>query len=214
MQSRGSSPLDETPSTTENPELEADLPGFTQPPTPPAAQGQPQGSRPTFSDATTESPDGWAFADEPDSLLNDDEPADKPRASRKSSPVSTNPETFRAIIETLLRLLTAIVHLRLAPKHVDNDLWLADQQDLDAIAPPLARIAARHSPLDAGPAGDVGDAIEVVIGVGGYALKNSMGARELRMSPGWEQQHEQGGQDVAAPPAEEPYRNPFPVPGE
>lgn len=199
----------ENPSTTTD--LEADLPGFTPPATRPASPDDPPAS--PSHEGTTQAPSGWAFADEPDSLLNDDELAVPSSRRRKSSPVSTDPSVFVGLIVQLIKMVTTVLHLRLAPTHVPNDVWLADQEDLDNIAPPLARIAARHSPLDGGPAGDVGDAIEAILATGGYALKNTAAARELRMTPGWEQQHEQHTAAAPEPPAAAPFR-PFPVPGE
>lgn len=106
-------------------------------------------------------------------------------------------------------MLTLFLHLRLAPKHVTNDLWIADAKDLDAIATPLSRIAARHSPIDGGPAGDLGDAIEVAIGVGGYGVKNIVGARELARPETWQQQDDADQAATGTGPEEPPAFQPF-----
>lgn len=111
---------------------------------------------------------------------------------------------FRALLE----MLSFVLHLRLAPRHVENDVWLADEQDLQTISAPLSRIAARHAPID-GPSGDVGDVIEVLIGSGGYVIKNTIKGAQLQQQPGWEQQDEQAQAAAVAEPAPAQPFQPF-----
>jgi hypothetical protein len=51
-------------------------------------------------------------------------------------------------------------------------VWVADEEDAEAIAAPLARIAARRSPIAGKGSADVVDGLEVLVGTTGYAMKN------------------------------------------
>lgn len=195
---RASSPPESPTSPSPDP-LEADLPGFQThleaadellggPSPSPSSQGLP------WDGGTDELPD---------------EPTSPSSRRDRRSPASTKPDAFVGVFEALLRLLTFFLHMRLAPKHQPNTLWLADQDDLDAIAPPLSRIAARHAPMDGGPVGDVGDVIEATIGAGGYGIKNMIAGREFDRDPVWDQQDDQA---AAASPPPAPMSSPFPEP--
>jgi hypothetical protein len=58
-------------------------------------------------------------------------------------------------------------------------LYLPDEDDVDAIATPLSGLAARRVPADAANP-DIADLIGLLIGVGGYVVKQLRRRRELR----------------------------------
>lgn len=193
----------------QGPPLESDLPGFT---TPHGAPANPSASPSSGQQPAAAFESGPLEPGKPDG--NEGRSKGRAKRSRASTDptdplagrpptkrVTADPAAFAGVFRALLEMLSFVFHLRLAPKHVENDVWLADEQDLKTISAPLSRIAARHAPLD-GPGGDVGDVIEVLIGTGGYVIKNTIKGAQLQQPPGWEQQDEQA--QAAATGAPEP----------
>lgn len=109
-------------------------------------------------------------------------------SERGSSPTSTKSligrsaqvKAFSSLISVALRAFGGVLNARLA-QNEDDTTWLMDADDEDAIAPPLARIVTRHSPLGPdGPTSDLADAIEAVVGGLGYVLMNLQKRRQER----------------------------------
>jgi len=105
-----------------------------------------------------------------------------------SSPASTgrafasgraaNVKLAMAGISGALQAAGGLVNARLSP---DDLTWLLDENDVEQIAPPLARITARHAPMpNGGQATDVADMVEAVIGIIGYVMKNMSARAQAR----------------------------------
>lgn len=89
-------------------------------------------------------------------------------------------EAYRQLVAVLFRAVGGLLHSRFAVVE-DSDEFLPDAQDEAAITPPLGRIAARHSPIDAGEnVSDIADLIEAAVGTAFYALKNLTKRAALR----------------------------------
>lgn len=99
------------------------------------------------------------------------------------SPASTGkpfrPLATRAQVEAAKRLMgailmgaTGLMNRRVAV-HDGDRRWLMEPDDRDAIAAPLARIVARHSPVavDGESASDLADGIEAVTALIGFVLE-------------------------------------------
>lgn len=191
----------------------ADLPGFKEP------RRQPSDD-PLDPETTTVSPPPSAPRDS--ATLEDDSPAPRweeatgPEAADFSddfdvvaepTPTTTSPTgpspasfldptTFEEPIGAVVGLASLGVHYA---RRADGDLWIADEEDVHAIAAPLARIAARHAPMGAGQANDLSDGIAVAIGATNYAIKNI--------------QREAAYRSAAPPPAPAPEDNGAGFPG-
>ncbi len=167
----------QTPDPTPDPPAEglaATVPGFAPIPTP-----DPPADPATPATSTTEE-------DSPRHLLGDRASSSGrdnggPTAGEKgspdrttSSPASTaDPLAFVELARTVVGLASLLVRLwrqrripGLPPK-----AWLADDEDQAAIGDPLARIAARHTPLTGEGSSDVVDGLGVLVGTAGYTLK-------------------------------------------
>ena len=156
-----------TTTPTEAPEeIEADLPGWL----PPVRQPSDD---PLDPEVTTTIREGRPSPSPPDpGPASGDESPPRPTMTSKGpgrSPGFTDPAAFLGVTGALVGLASMGVHYaRRAPE----GLWLADEEDVANIAGPLARIAARHSPVSGTEANDVGDALAAAVGVAGYAMKN------------------------------------------
>ncbi len=137
---------------------------------------QPEPGAPT--DASSEpSPNGADSWDDFDELP----PADEPSPTTSSRDRTrfrgfTDPAVFAEPIGAAVGMASVVVHYaRKAPA----DLWIADDDDIANIAGPLARIAARHSPIAGGEASDLADGISAALGVANYAVKNIRATAQL-----------------------------------
>lgn len=173
-----------TPSTTtgETPtpavEVTADLPGFAQIPP----------EEPTPGATTTENRDpGEAPASGSES--GPAAPPTQKQAARRSTRVSTTDiQAFAGVVTVALVAVGTFLHNRMTPGD-DNDVWLPDEQDAEAIASPLGSLAARRAPIEKGEASDIADALTALVGAAGYALKNVERMREWRA---WKRQQAGG----------------------
>jgi len=69
--------------------------------------------------------------------------------------------------------LSSLLNNRLALDDED-ETWLADDEDMDAIGKPAGRLISRKLPLPEGTdTNDLADAIEIAIGAAGYVAKNT-----------------------------------------
>ncbi len=156
-------------STTQEQDLEADLPGFRQPP--PTTTTSPDPVENVTS--TTTSP---LLEDE----LGDDRGGVPPSGGPSMTGSSLDLTGPLAQLGSVgLQLVGLGLHNRLAPD--DPDAWLVDQDDVDGIVGPLARIANRHASDVAGEVSpDMADALEAGFAVCGYAMKNAKPFRAQR----------------------------------
>lgn len=110
---------------------------------------------------------------------------DDERPDEKSSPASTttggsspastpgDPADFEELAGTVVGIASLIVRFARTRRRVLPDqVWMADEGDMARIGAPLARLAARHSPISGGEAGDVGDVLAITAGTAVYALNN------------------------------------------
>ncbi|MFL6144527.1 MAG: hypothetical protein ACJ72N_22025 [Labedaea sp.] len=183
-------PDDELEQTT-TPPLVADPPGFEPPRRAPVDELDP--------DVTTVSPpadplepatpgaDSWPAAPSGEEELledfaGDEGNLDEPGPTTTSrgvgrSPGLSSPDVFQPPIAGLVALASLGVH---TARRAPGALWLADDDDVANISAPLARIAARHSPIAGGEANDLADGIEAAVATANYAVKNMRAEAEAR----------------------------------
>ncbi|HSX68137.1 hypothetical protein [Nocardioides sp.] len=131
-----------------------------------------QPSDPSPWEGTTEEPDL--------SLPSSDLPDDSDRSDRDAATASEPPSTLKAKARALLpaarqavRTAGTVAHTTLTqPETLERaeGLYLPDDEDVKAIATPLASIAARRVP-DAATNPDVNDGVALVLGVVNYVVK-------------------------------------------
>lgn len=89
-------------------------------------------------------------------------------------------KVFGTLAAAAFAAASGVLNERLALDDAD-ETWLADDEEVDAVADPAGRIIARHVPLPAGAeAQDLADAIDLVIVTGAYLAKNVMARLRLR----------------------------------
>jgi hypothetical protein len=164
------SPGSTSPTTDLDDDL-TDLPGFG-----------PSQSRPTSDPLDPETttitepslPDGW-MVDE-NGVLNavaGPSRASTPTSGRSPASTAELAKSFAEITHLLVGLVSlAVRFVRTRRQHLPDEVWIADKHDQAAIGDPLARIAARHSPLESGDTTDVADGLMATVGIAGYAVKN------------------------------------------
>lgn len=88
---------------------------------------------------------------------------------------------FTALAAAGFAAISGLLNDRLALDDED-ETWLADEQDVDAVSTPAGRLIARKLPLPEGTdTSDLVDAIDIGIATAGYVLKNAMArARAVR----------------------------------
>ena len=99
------------------------------------------------------------------------------------SPASTDsggPDLWAGVIGGLAGMAAAKVHNRRTPYPDGNTVWIASDDELQAVGECAGRIINRHTPAGLKPDSDVGDALVAVMVVGGYALRNTMAEAQLR----------------------------------
>lgn len=127
--------------------------------------------------------DGWD-GESVDGLEPPSEATTSRTGTGQSSLASSDIPGLAEIARTLVGLASMLVRtLRAArnpelPPHV----WIADDDDMAAMGDPLARIAARHTPVGKGPTGDMVDGLGVLVGATTYALKGIGGEAEAAMA--------------------------------
>jgi hypothetical protein len=152
-----------------------DLPGFAPPTT--------TGPDPLDPETTTITGPTADPLEDPTSGLEDGWPgdeSDEPTFSPGSTPTSGRSRAstadwrdFAELTGTLVALASVGVRFaRTRRRQLPEGVWMADEDDQAAIGVPLARIAARHSPLEGGDSSDVVDGLVAMVGVAGYAVKN------------------------------------------
>lgn len=172
----------------------ATVPGFGPPRTPPGPRTDP----PLDPEVTTitEGPAGGMPEGElaGERIPRMETTGSSPGSTDPLGIVTGDPAAFEPLADLFVDLAALAAHSRLAPGN--NDLWMADEQDHEMIAAPLARIAARHAPIAAGPMGDVADGLQAVVGIAGYTMKNIKRRAELEQ---WlQQQSQNAGQEQPA----------------
>jgi hypothetical protein len=81
-------------------------------------------------------------------------------------------QAFTRIAGVIFTAAGALLNKRLRA-HEQDPSFLPDDDDIEAVAPPLGRIGARHGGIPGGESvSDVSDAIEAVIGLAFYGIKN------------------------------------------
>lgn len=127
--------------------------------------------------------DGWD-GESVDELEPPSEPTTSRTGTGQSSLASSDIPGLAEIARTLVGLASMLVRtLRTArnpelPPHV----WIADEDDMAAMGDPLARIAARHTPVGKGPTGDMVDGLGVLVGATNYALKGVAGEADAALA--------------------------------
>lgn len=79
------------------------------------------------------------------------------------------------MVATLFGLASLGLNWLYRRRHPDSalpHLWVAREDEADAVAEPLARMAERRVDMTAGQANDLSDGIEAAVAVGGYAMRN------------------------------------------
>ena len=118
-----------------------------------------------------------------------DEPTDPSTSARTSSKASSGRTTTKAILRKAARALVEVVggyaneYLARDAAAQAVDLYVADEEDQEAIGDPLAEIAHRHGKMGEFANPDVSDAIDAMIGLTIYAVKllaKRKRAKELR----------------------------------
>jgi hypothetical protein len=154
--------------------VEDDLPGFVPPPPPPTP---PAPDDPLLLNLSSPGDADPGDAQDPEQTTTG-------RSSQASTDDPPRPpidgRVVGEVFAALLKFLSVVVHWVLAPRRPHNDVWIADDQDLAAIAPPLARIAARHIPLARFVTSDVADGLLAGAAVTAYVDKNLDAAAQLR----------------------------------
>lgn len=149
----------------------APLPGFRPQPTPPMED--PPGPTVTSSSTADQLLEDQPSRPGPSRPADGDAVADLGGVSRPiPSPASS--EAFEVGIGMALRTGALVANARLAP---GSERWIPNQDEVDAIAGPLGRIAARHAPITGGQSNDVMDAIEASVAAGGFVMRNIVEAR-------------------------------------
>jgi hypothetical protein len=152
---------------SEEPGFQAAPPRPTMDPTPPEDQTQ----------TWTPSPEEIARPDDDGSDDEDPTGTTKPKTGPPRVAIA-DPALFEGTIGLAVKAGGALVNHRLSP---NTGAWFPRDEEVDAIAEPLARIAARHSPAVSGQTSDVMDAIEAAGGVAFYVMGSNVRAEESRM---------------------------------
>lgn len=156
------------------------LPRFGRQTGPRTAPGDPLPPGATTTSTTEPPPNSWDRPGQEEAFWAGVE-ADQEEARHQESATTTGSSRastsdwrdFAGITHMLVVLISVGVRfVRTRRRHLPEDVWVADDDDQAAIGDPIARIAARHSPLEGGDAGDVVDGLTAVVGVAGYAVKN------------------------------------------
>src|SRR5579862_2722981 len=170
-------PADSTSPLGEQPDEVTDLPGF-------GASRRSRLDPPMTSTTTTAPPPMGERIYDPDRDLDDEladdrfeEPTSSPRSSSRAS-IEPDP----ALVESFAELATLAVSIStvLIARFARSTAFLATEDEAGAIGEPLARIVARHAPMDEAVAGDAADGIEA----GYHAVKYGMRATEDHMRGG------------------------------
>jgi len=146
----------------QGPELDPDL-AFGEP-AQPRADPLPAGAR--VSDGASDSEGRTKGAGSTGSSLDGGKPPNPLQARGRAA-------VFTKLAAAGFAALSAILNDRLAVDEQD-ETWLADDDDLDAVGKPAGRLIARKLPLPEGTdTNDLADAIEIAIGVAGYVAANT-----------------------------------------
>jgi hypothetical protein len=112
--------------------------------------------------------EGWGSDGEPDEQV-------RPSSSSTTTPsqvfTAEAAAFYEGMIGTGLEFAGVMAHHRVDPDNATT-LWLMSEGNLVDIAQPLARILARHTPIESGKANDAADAISAGIGAAGYVVEN------------------------------------------
>lgn len=156
-------PLDEDPDEEEGPQLDPDL-AFGAPQEP-RADPLPAGAR--VSGDGSVSAGRTRAAGSTESFLGDGGKAPNPLQARGRA------AAFAKLAAAGVAAVSAVLNNRLAVDDED-ETWLADREDMDAIGKPAGRLISRKLPLPEGTdTNDLADAIEIAIGAAGYLAKNT-----------------------------------------
>lgn len=145
----------------------ADLPTFGPMPTrEPDPLGDHRITTPTRDDDGDDR-DGWA---EPDVDLG---PPATSRTSTGSSRASIDPSDLKPVTAALVGMASLLVRwMRSRRRPIHPQAWVADDEDVDLIGDPLARIAARHAPISGEGSADTIDGAAALMGTANYVMKN------------------------------------------
>lgn len=133
---------------------------------------------------------------------------DPPPIEEVPTPVDPSIQWEEATVRSLLRTQGGILHALLSGGH--EEAWIYTKNDLDAIAPPMCRIANRYTFTRALAA--AGDEIALVTALGGYGFRSmrqrgqAIAAAEIELEEsGYVEPtaavHPDGSLHEAAPPA-------------
>jgi hypothetical protein len=171
-----------TPPQDSSTPLETDLPRFKSPKVMPREDPLDPTSTSTRSLppeeelATGSSPgEGWGIGGERDELGE----ASASRTTTPSRVFTEQAKAFEALLGTGLGMATMVAHSKMAPE--GSDVWLATDDEIEAVAAPLSRILARHTPVSSGRATDLADGIEAGVGVAGYVVVNLRRQAEIQL---------------------------------
>lgn len=139
---------------------------------------------PDLTSSPSDQPDPWPSTDEtsPSAREDEDEPDRRSStASRAGSALSKR--TLRDAVRRGVLMAGGIAHTVLAREEAQQrvGLYLADEDDSQAIGDPLTNIAYRHGGIGAAGNPDVADAIAALIGLALYGAKQLARATEARM---------------------------------
>ena len=129
---------------------------------------------PTPSTPITSPPDGSDYEPAaPADPVSDTPPATGTPSSGDGVRVTLDAKQLEEVARGALMSITEALHEAVARTDEARDarLWLADDDDLDAIAGPVGKIGARHA-APVAPTPDAADMIKAALGVLVYAVKN------------------------------------------
>ena len=106
------------------------------------------------------------------------------RASTEAPPAALfrgRAKTFTKLAETAFKAVSGLLN-RFTAVDEDDSSFLADEDDLKTVPPPIGRLAARHVelPVDAEGMSDAEDLIAAGIAVGAWAIKGIVDALDAR----------------------------------
>lgn len=93
-------------------------------------------------------------------------------------------EFWAGIVGGLAGMAAVFVHNRRTPWPEGNDIWIATDDELAAVGHSVGRIINRHSPAGLRPDSDIADAVETVMVLAGYGIRNSVAEAQLARATG------------------------------
>ncbi len=111
---------------------------------------------------------------------------------------------WAGIVGGLAGMAAVFVHNRRTPWPEGNDIWIATDDELAAVGQSVGRIINRHSPAGLRPDSDIADAVETVMVLAGYGIRNSVAEAQLARATGGGPVIDTSAEQTPASPDERP----------